>query len=153
MGKNLPAIVVEGVREGVLYEAEAKGCVLYKCFDSFVGGSPPMSVRWVRITLEGRYAQWKRHISIEVREPRKRKREFYYLTPDGGAWYTIKRMDGEVEFDSRTVFPCYASLEECREQNAKRHGYGPGPENEAAVARWDAVVADLKLQGRLPNDW
>jgi hypothetical protein len=29
MGKKLPVIVVEGVREGVVYEAEAKGCVLY----------------------------------------------------------------------------------------------------------------------------
>jgi hypothetical protein len=29
MGKKLPFIVVESVRQGVLYEAETKGCVLY----------------------------------------------------------------------------------------------------------------------------
>jgi hypothetical protein len=138
----------------VLFERTASwGSLLYVCFDTFVGGCPPQPVRWVSITLGGKHAQWERHISVLSLAPRKRTKECSYLTPDGGAWYTVTDDCGNVLWDSRTVFPCYASLEECRQQHPRRHSYGPGAENDAAVARCNAVVDDLIQQGLLPPSW
>jgi hypothetical protein len=109
----------------------------------------PHEVRWVQISLAGPHAQWERRLWIAFLEPRKRKNNISYtLSPDGCRWYTVER-DGVVEYDTRGVFPAYHSLEEYRAVRDQRHGYGPGPENDAAVARRDAELA--QLTARFPN--
>jgi hypothetical protein len=101
----------------------------------------------VSLTLEdpAAHRQFERQITISYLGPRKRRREGYALSPDGLAWYTLSR-DGRVDWDSRQVpgFQIYATLEEARAQARVRHNYGPGPENDDAIARWEKMVADLR---------
>jgi hypothetical protein len=99
----------------------------------------PSRRRWTR---HPETAQYERTISVSYLPPRKRRAEHYGLSPDGGAWYQV-REGGQTLWDSREVFPCYATLEEAM-RHRDRHGYGPGPENDAAVARVDAGLAALE---------
>jgi hypothetical protein len=131
----------------VLFEAQGKGLVLRHDGLLRLGFEYPEEVRWVGIYLSGRHGQYERHIYINFIEPRRRKKSpyCYVLSPDGCCWYTVER-DGVVEFDSRGVFPVYSSVEEYQRLRDQRHGYGPGPENDAAVARYDAQLAELYAQ-------
>src|SRR5262249_49442729 len=131
--------------ERILYEGTAaKGDVLTLHHDTLLGwGATADQFRWLRITLGAKYAQWERHIWISKLKPRQRKsREIWLLYPDGGAWYWVT-LNGKTVWDSRTVFPVWASVEEDRANSQRRHGYGPGPENDAAVARYDAQLVEL----------
>ena len=92
--------------------------------------------------LAGQYAQWERHIGLKVLPPRRPSYDYYYLTPDGTRWYWIT-VNGCTVWDSSDHFPLYASLEEYRALAHKRHGYGPGPENDATIARYEARMADI----------
>lgn len=126
----------------LLYESKAKDLVL--THDTHVGGLHSTPLRWVAVNLGERYGQYDHHLSVYFIRPRKRKKEGYTLSPDGLAWYTIQ-VAGATVWDSRQVpgFQVYADLEEARALTPGRHGLGPGPENDAAVARWDAAVAAL----------
>jgi hypothetical protein len=128
----------------VVFEAAAKGKgPLLLHHDTVVGGSEPRAYRWIRITLAGRHAQYERHMTIEFLAPRHRTSKYVYnLSPDGGAWYWVTQ-DNEVLWDSRDIFPVWSSLEEARANRENGRLYGPGPVNDAAQARWDAMVADL----------
>jgi hypothetical protein len=124
----------------ILYEARGGDLHLH------IGGLIPWPydpgpVRSVRAELGGQHAQWERHMTITFLCRRKRKPEVHILTPNGAKWYTVTR-NGQVEWDSRSVFSCYESLEEYR-AHPERHGYGPDPGNDAAIARIDAGLAAL----------